>query len=300
MVYEREGNIYGQRLASDGDLAGEPIVINDNAFDDSDPDVACLWPGVTVPTFVVVWTYDWNGDGTDYNVQAQAVTSGESLIGDLINVANSSTHDELKPAIACWENDDYCLVVFKYAATGISDIRGQRLHLTNISLEPEGDPFDLDPDSSEEINPDVTWSMPRHEYMVTWQRYQDNYSDSRYRIVNSLIYEEEQGDGVPESISGSTWLFPLGLGFDYEQYKPAVAFNNLSEHCLVTYAELGEEGTNLAGVLLSGTAVVDAPFRIAEGIYSEENVVAFSGGPGGASNAEDEFLIAYSRLESEW
>jgi hypothetical protein len=35
-------------------------------------------------------------------------------------------------------------------------------------------------------------------------------------------------------------------------------------------------------------------------VYGAESAVAFSGGPGGEFNAEDEFLVTYTRLESNW
>lgn len=147
-------------------------------------------------------------------------------------------------------------MVFENAGTGFNNIQGQRLHKTNFDIVREGDVFDPGSSVEVELNPDVTWSKTRGEYLVTWQCWLEYYIRDHYQIVFSLIYESEQGPGVSEIFSGPYWLFSTGLGYDYDQANPAVAYNNLSGHYLITFTMEGPDYKELVGVLLAGASLI--------------------------------------------
>ena len=62
VVYQRSGEIYGQRLESDGDLLGGAFQIAEGPQPKYNPDVACDW---LYNRFVVAWQYDFYGDGSE-------------------------------------------------------------------------------------------------------------------------------------------------------------------------------------------------------------------------------------------
>ena len=301
VVYEREGDIYGQRVDDDGSLVGGLFLISGGSGNDHDPDVSCLWPTIFDQMFVVVWTHDYYGDGTDFDILSQAIALDGTRFGSRRTVAYSA-NDELKPSIACEEDDYYCIVIFEYDETGVVEMRGQRLHLTNFDLEIEGDQFN--PGSSttyEEGYPSVTWSMGREEYFVTWQRWTEYPGGDHNRVVYSFIYEDEQGVNPLDEVKGGPYgLLPTGIGYDEDQLQPVVAYNNISGHYLVVFVERDVDYKDVLGVLLSGTTLAGGPYRLTEEVYGEGTAVAYSGGPGGATNAEDEFLVTYTRLLSDW
>ena len=296
VAYERGGDIYGQRINMSGELVGEPIQIYSGTYNSSNPDVACLWPYIFDQYFVVVWDYDYDGDQEDYDVYAQVIYPDGSLFSTAIPVANRSSSREMKPTIACEVDSNYCLVVFEDWGEGYRNVYGQRLHLINFGLEPYGDLFDPGSDADDDIDPDLTWSMDRGEYLLVWSDWYAGSSGGHFRAVFSMIYEEEQGDGASEIKNGPYWLIdPSEPGHDTGQRFPVVAYNNLSGRSLVAFQENASGLNNVIGVLLEGYSQVGDPLVVAEEVY-DRPAVAFSGGETGAVNAMDEFLIVTPEL----
>jgi len=288
VVYVKDGDIYGQRLDFEGLRLGDEILIFDGEHSSSEPEVACLWPGIFEQYFIVVWTYDWSGEYLDYDIEVQALTTDGNLSGSILSVANS-VENERRPAIAC-EVDDYtCLVVYEKEEDGDPDIKGRRLIMTNFGLDlPEAE-FHTGSDSDHDYNPAVTWSMPLEEYQVVWQ---DWYVDGiiyHDRIQTSSIYEDEHGIGYDDEIKyGPVFLNPPYLTGEHEQEFPDVAFNNHLGRYLVTYYEDRSTTDAAVGDLTVGNThwgAMDFETDVEPSV-----VVAYSGGPSGTVNAEDEFL----------
>jgi hypothetical protein len=289
VVYERDGDIYGQRLNLSGDLVGSAIEIFSGSFDSTQPDVACLWPGIFEQYFVVVWTYDYQNNHTDYDVYAQALTVGGNLVGTEALAVADTSDNETNPTLACEVDDYYCLVVYEYA----HNIQGRRLHMTNLGLEFNGDKFDPGSDTNLDVDPDLTWSMTRAEYLLAWSNMYEDPGPDYFRVVYTQVYEDEQGNGVSEVKHSPYWLITPGTGYDTGQSQPAVDFNNLSGNYIFTFNQ--SVPMNAVVVLFNGTSLVGSPFVIEQDVY-DFVTVAYSGGPTGVLNALDEFMVVTPEL----
>jgi hypothetical protein len=158
VVYEKDGEIYGQRLDDDGDLLGSAFAISGDSYPEANPDVTCDW---IYNTFIVVWDHDYAGQHTNYDIRAQAVhgshqASGSQLRGSMIAVSQDQPQDERYPAIACNSNDNTCLVAFEYSDAGSYDIYGQRVYVGSSGYGTEGERFSISTFAAEEHNPCTT------------------------------------------------------------------------------------------------------------------------------------------------
>jgi len=303
VVYERVGDIYGQLLDMDGELSGSEFKINDDSpytRPTSDPDVACLWPGVFEQYFIVAYTYDYNGDQTDYDVHVQALTTNGSILTvGTTSVAATGDH-ELKPSIACEVDDYYCLVAFYYlSGTTTKKIQAQRLEMTAFGLTKKGTVFDIDSairtdGVTEYPGPDVTWSKTRAEYMAVWQYFIDATITDYWKDKFVYIWEDHQ-ESASQLKAAPLWLTAgstYGSDWEFNQEQPKVAFNNLSGNYLVTYTETTYASTSAGvGIVQGGSGRVGDPFHLdGDTNWLSYTAVAFSGGPSGGLNAGDEFL----------
>lgn len=308
VVYERNNEIYGQRLDSEGNLLGSAFQISDDTLPDAEPDVACEW---TYNRFVVVWEHDFGGAGTDYDIRAQVVygghqTSGSQLWGSRVNVSEDGSEiDERDPAIACNSNDHTCLVTFEYSNTGSGDIYGQRLYMGSSDFGTDGDRFNVSEFGVEEYNPDVAWGGYDDNYLVVWQYLHNDPSD-HYRIVVSHVYDTEQGAGQEERQHGGSWLINPADGWSRHQFVPAVAYSHdVQDYLVVFQYDYYGDGSDYDIVARryegTGTSVPGAPFSVAQYSVNESSpAVAFSGGPeslpGGMG--ADQFLVTFVREET--
>ncbi len=306
VVYIIDGDVYGQRLTSGGDLLGDPFVIYDGTHYAAEPDVACEW---SHNRFIVVWTIDYNNQGTDYDVYAQGVhgghqTSGPQLHGSLLVVSQDGVV-ERDPAIACNSNDFTCLVVFEYSGSGNGDIYGQRVYIETWDISKDGDRFNISGFGAEEYNPDVSWGGYDDNYMVVWQYlYDPPEGEDYYRIVFNHVWDTEQGPDDADELRYplGMWLIDVGGFFDYHQITPAVAYNR-DERLYLTvfgYDYWGDPTIDYdiyAQRIDGGGAFgVGDPFGVIWTGYQESSpIVAFSGGPesfpGGMG--ANQFLVTY-------
>jgi hypothetical protein len=233
VVYEKDDEIYGQRLDDDGDLLGSAFAISGDPYPEANPDVACEW---IYNTFIVVWDHDFQGQGTDYDVRAQTVygshqTSSSQLRGNLFGIAEDAPQDERYPAIACNSNDHTCLVAFEYSDAGSHDIYGQRVYVGSSSYGTEGDRFSISTFAAEEHNPEVAWGGRDDDYLVLWQYLHDDPSD-HYRIVTTYVWDTNQTGSQIET--GVTWLISPG-SHDHNQTMPTAAYNRDAQQYLATF-----------------------------------------------------------------
>jgi hypothetical protein len=297
VVYERSGEIYGQRLESDGDLLGSAFQIAEGPQPKSNPDVACDW---LYNRFVVAWQYDFYGDDSDYDVQARGVygshqTSGSQLYGTELAVAHASVMEQ-DPAIACNSFDHTCLVVFEYSGTGNGDIYGQRVSVGGSNIGREGTPFTIGGYSPAESNPGVAWGGYDDDYLVVWQYLYDTPSDHD-RVVAGYVWDTNQAGSQVET--AGTYLIGPG-SYDHDQLVPAVAYNPLTRQYLVVFQyDYFGDGTDWdieALRLTPGGGSWGSVFSVAATEYDESYpAVAFSGGTQSFSGGmgADQFLVTY-------
>jgi hypothetical protein len=285
VVYELNGDIWGQLLGGDGSLWGSSFVIYDGVNASYGPKVSCNY---TADTFVVVWSYDYIGDNSDMDVLAQAVYGdyrggASQLQGSRLFVSSDGVASEVYPSIACNYLDSSCLVVFQYSTTSENDIYARRLSSYGSGLSHDGDRFVVSNASGIiEFEPVIAWGEKQDEYMVAWLY---TYAGVE-RVVYSMVYDTEQGDGASEIKSGTTWLInpgDYGGVFDQNNSYVDVDYNPNSGRYLVTYIENStpkkvspENGTSdvLVGVLTYPGRIYMDPTYLSYFVMGRPAVVA--------------------------
>ena len=299
-VYEREGQIYGQRMASEGNLLGGPFLVSDGAKPASQPDVACEW---TNDLFVVVWESEWTAGDNDIRAQAVhgAHQTGSQLLGGWIFVAFSASVNERNPAVACNSDDETCLVVYEHetTSTGDDDIHGQRVEVSAADITVPQTSFEIS-DAAAESNPDLAWSHDASNFLVVWEHWFVSVDPpSHYVLTYRRIHDTHQaGDQWQESaydlIRGTCG------GFNNHQTAPAVAYSRGAGEYLVAYQYdrdvLGNRDIAASRVLPGVANWPDCPFFVAETSAIEmAPAAAYSGGPehntGQLGNPQ--FLVTY-------
>ena len=295
VTYALEGEIYGQRLTSGGDLLGSPFLISSDSYEDTQPDVACEWAS---NRFVVVWRHNF-GDSGDYDIYARGVhgghqTSGSQLYGSQLTVSGDGV-DEESPAIACNINEHTCLVAFDYSGTGSGDIYAQRVSVGGSDIGKDGDRFTISTYAAEEHSPDVTWGGHDDDYLVVWQYLYNDPAD-HYKIVTAYVWDTNQaGDQIE---TDGTLLIGPGP-YDHDQTVPAAAYNRDVRQYLVTwqydYYGDGSDYDVYALRLTPGGGSVGSAFTVAGTSDDEMSpAVAFSGGPEDLPGmGADQFLVTY-------
>ena len=293
VVYDRDGEIYGQRLSAVGELLGEEISITDNIYyqsPSSHPDVACDFYR---DIFVVTWQYDFSNTGTDYDIHARALygkrlPNGEEFFDIELKVAED-VGAETNPTIACNSDDHNCLVVYEHSGTGAGDIYGRRISIAATEMTPLDEAFNVslafDGNSYlvNEREPDIVWSGYRDEYMLVWSY---DFGD-RYQIVHAAVHDTQKAG--PQYKPG---VYPL-FGNQGGQSNPVVAYSCRSDEYLVAFENL-YYGTKL--VYIKGIGGGSA-FRHREqmDIPMVLPAIAYSNGPQDIPSGmgADQFLVTY-------
>ncbi len=293
VVYEQDGNIYGQRLTNTGVLLGGAFVIFDGSNAASNPHVACDW--IYQNRFVVVWEYLYSP--TDPDILAQAVfgnhqSSGGQLDGGYLPVAET-TYAETNPAIACNSDDHTCLIVFEYDDTGNGDIYGRRLSMTDLTLN---DRFSISTYTADEYNPDVAWGGAADDYLVAWQYYYTSVSPAHYRIMDAYVYDTHQtGTQIEEGVKA---LIDYS-SYQHNQTLPAVVFSRDAGRYLVVfqYDYYGDGSDHdILGLRLIPPLYSQGDVFYVAGTNRQEHspAVAYSGGPENLPGmGADQFLVTY-------
>lgn len=296
VVYEREGDIYGQRLNSSGGLLGAAFVIYNGSNSAHDPDVSCE---AAHNQYVVTWTYDYGTSDSD--IKAQAVygshqSTGSQLVGSVINVA-SATLNEKNSAIACNGTDHNCLVVYENDAGADKSVYAQRLSVGVSGISKLGTSFDF-ASPMPQYQPDVAWNGVSNNFLVVWQETYVTPSN-HYRIFFAHVHSVDQGAGE-ERQHGNTFLVNPGK-WDCNQVAPAVAHNRATGWFLVTfqfdyYCDGGSHYDILAQRVSAtgqGVAQLD-PFWAAWGnASSADPAVAYRGGAEPYGVDANQFLVTY-------
>lgn len=236
-VYQKSGDIWGQLIAGNGALFGNPFVIYDGVNNSYYPKVSCNYGA---DTFVVVWEYDYKGDLSDLDVMAQAVYGdyrggATQLQGLPINVSSDGSARESSPSISCNYLDSTCLVVFEYQVGNESDIYARRLASAGNGLSLHGDRFVISSVANViEFYPVVTWGQYEDEFLVAWLY---EYL-GEFRVVYAMVHDMEQGIGAIEMKSSTTWLInpgSYGGAFDRDSAFLDIDYNPNSSRYLVTF-----------------------------------------------------------------
>jgi uncharacterized repeat protein (TIGR01451 family) len=102
-------DIYGQRLASDGELLGIDLAISDAQGAQWSPDVAY---SSFDNDYLVVWEDNRNSTSTAFDIYGQRVTRDGEMQGDNFPISAASDNQE-HPALVYNDLEDQCLVVWE-------------------------------------------------------------------------------------------------------------------------------------------------------------------------------------------
>ena len=286
VVFEQNGDIYGQSLNLSGNMIGTEFLISNGLGKCSNPDVAI---GLFSDIFVVTWQYDFYGDGRDYDIRARGMSPAGDFLGDEIIVAQTD-FDERNPAIACNSDDNNCFIVYDSKETGNRDIYGIRILLSNGQIATPtnriniSQAFESYNTVADERNPDVVWGGSLDEYMLVWEY---DFGD-RYQIVHAAVHDTHQQYGNQ---------YKPGLYQIYNhsgnQSNSAVAFSCRSNEYLVVFQNR-YQGTEL---VVGKRLGLGSEFRLRTELDIDQlyPAVAYSNGPDNypEGEGEDQFLVTY-------
>jgi hypothetical protein len=212
-------DIYGQLVARDGSLNGDPIPICTDNASQRYPDVAY---NPHDDQFLVVWDDNRNNTSDVYGQRVDA-TDG-SLLGE-IQITVDDNYQSW-PAVAADDGTGQFLVVWMdLRGGGGSDIYGRR-------IDPDGtfsDPFILEistRDSGQDI-PDVAFNPVTNEYLVVWEDRSmfegDMTGIAGQRVANTTIWKRGAN-------------FDIGIGTNWLKY-PSVTCNTTDGEYLVVWED---------------------------------------------------------------
>lgn len=280
-VYERGGDIIGQRLEADGTLLGGAFLISESVKPASKPDVTCEW---THDLFVVVWESEYATG--DRDILARAVygahqTSGSQLLSAVLNVAYTFS-DEPNPAIACNHNDQTCLVVFEYESSGDWSVRGRRVEVAGSGITVPQVAFQIGNTSAEPPHPDVAWSGAASQFMVVWQHWWVNADPPSHFLLTFRPFHDTHQTG-DQSQTPEYGLVKFLCGLAHGQTEPAIAYSRGAGEYLVAFEyDRSGDGTNydIAAIRLGTDGARLCPFYVADTSYQETSpAAAYSCGP---------------------
>jgi len=233
------GDYYAVAYIEDGALHVTTFtedLLEKNTFSDlsgqaSIPDIAYE---ASTGLFIVVWQYDYNNDGSDFDVRALALDPHPFVgqIGTVQWVAYSSSHHETMPSVDCNSGDSSCLVAYTYIGTGSPNINGRFMDMTASGVSGTNDPnFEI----STSIGNDPIVAMGDDGYLVayTW----DDLSAPPYEAwpVYSHVYPTYQSSGN-QYMHGTLFLVNEGdLNDDYDKYSTGVAYDACADKFVVTF-----------------------------------------------------------------
>jgi uncharacterized repeat protein (TIGR02543 family) len=304
VVYEKNGEIYGQHLVATadgtGDLVGDPFLISNGAGQSRDPDVACA-----VTDYLVTWAYDWAGEGLDDDIRLRLVSdihvAGSQLRGEEIALVQEFVNEN-HPAIACNQGNApvSCLVVYERDGDG-GGIYGRRVAVdVTGTLESQGAAFHISTLSDDPRDPDVAYGSYDNTYLAVWTGFWPDAGGGLGGHLTEavLIYGNEMGSS---QLVEEPWRCPHTQ--DCFHSNPRVAYSPVDPSYLVVFeyddsgfCGHGDQYAIYGFRYLDDGDVPTAGFRISdEALSAVAPAVAYSGGTSGTLGGRylDQFMVTF-------
>jgi len=237
-------DIYGQRVAADGSVAGHALTIYNPPQEQAYPAAASSSTG---DGFLVVFT-----DFAAFDIAGRLVLPDGGVRSLLITVS-LPVDDQQQAAIAYNSQDDEYLVVWHDQRAGNYDVYGQRV-AADGSLPDYT--FPICTDAANQLNPAVAYNLDANQYLVVWDDRRDDDGDLYGQIVDA--------DG--DLLGGEV---PIAGAGTIGRHLPRLAYNPISGEFLVVYG-YADENNNIRGRRLRvDGAPVTGEFDIATGITDQ-------------------------------
>ncbi len=167
-------DIYAQRVTSRGELKSSFILHTAGTNDRAQPSVA--YDPVN-DRYLVVWIYDYHGDGSDWDVRGRLIPWNGPSASLTEFVICDWTTTQLNPKVVYARAQEEFLVVWTNTYTaGVPPayISGHRVKAADGTFPTGG--FTIASHGSENrVNPDVAYNLTRNEYLVTYDNGVDIY-----------------------------------------------------------------------------------------------------------------------------
>ncbi|MCP4423367.1 MAG: choice-of-anchor D domain-containing protein, partial [Chloroflexi bacterium] len=223
--YNGDGSNYivlGQLVSADGGLVGDAIFVGGYLNHELKPGIAY---NSAANNYLVVWEYDYNGDGSDYDILGQQILADGSLSGSAILISGFIDRHELKPQLAYNSDDNEYLAVFEldyYGDASDYDAIGQRITASGTLA---GETFFVGGFYNHERNPQIAYNGAINGYLVVWEY--DFYGDSSdWDIVGQRLANGGNKQGKAYFISGT-------VGRD--ELKPHLVYNASANEYLAVW-----------------------------------------------------------------
>jgi hypothetical protein len=274
-------NIYGRLVGADSAVSAEFIVYNDT-YNSLQPAVAY---DSTHNRFLVVWSYDSQGNGTDNDIMGRFIpwngpTAGETAFG----IDNSRANSD-KPRLAYGVTADEFLIVWKveadathpsYIAGGLiyADKTGKAVAISGMEA-PDIRDF-----------PDVTYNLMRNEFVAVWD-------DDVNRVGQDLDIHAIRLDWA--GVAQPPGEFQVTTSTLNEQH-PSVAACSAADQYLITWQQQvnndpkppdNSPDDNIFGRVMSGTGAMGQIYGI-EGTTLRQRYPRLSCNPTGT-----EFMMVW-------
>jgi len=156
-------DIYGQRLDGEGNLLTW-VTISAGTYDRAQPAVA--YDEIN-DTYLVVWSYDFNGNGSDWELYGRLIPWNGPEPTMMEFPIESDSRSQLVSEVAfalaqqeflvVWNNDD--------GSTPL-DVQGRRVSLDGSF--PVNSMVSVASGTGDRTNPDIAYNLSRNEYLVTY------------------------------------------------------------------------------------------------------------------------------------
>jgi len=237
-------DIYAQRISDQGELLSWFYVpASPGAFDRMQPDVA--YDPVN-DQYLVVWIYDINGDGSDWDVRGRLIPwNGDDPTGSEFVICDW-TSSQWKPRVAYGRAQEEFLVVWLNAPAAVATyISARRVTAANGGLPAGG--FTISSGPEDRDYPDVAYNLARNEYLVVWDV--DIGGASTGLDIHAVRLE---GNG--NELGGGE--FGIAAWPDDEE-RPAVAACDAADQYLVGWQSLQSGVYNLYVRFIQGDGTID-------------------------------------------
>lgn len=252
---DRFGKVLGAFIvATGGNDRAQPAVAYDSQHD----------------RYLVVWSYDFWGNGSDWDVYGRLVPWNGPDPGSTEFVIWETTDSQWNPKVAYSTGDDEYVVVWTNTSASPATVSFRLLASTGTP----GYAATLAGDGVHDfLNPDITYSWVRNEYLVA--------------------YEIDQADVAVRRVSspGNFTSEVLVANWPDAESAPAVATCPGQDQWLVGWKNGSDR---VYGRYLHGDGTVDGgPFEVGDTVGGEQRSPAMACHPGGG-----EYLIAWEQAYS--
>ena len=183
--------------------------------------------------YLAVFQYDWNGDGSDYDIEALRLTPGGGSWGSVFSVANTIYH-EMSPAVAFSGGTqsisggmgaDQFLVAYRHESGSEQVIYGQAVEGTYATSggQREGDPARIRTTAVGTnfglFDPDVTGSINNGRYTVVWEDMTGGFAGDDYDVLGRMV--APYAVYLPlilNNYSSGFWFQPNPDGYSFSNY----------------------------------------------------------------------------------